>query len=94
VSELEPLFELMLVLLSVSVIPAASIAWIWGGKAVVYVCAAIGLGTVVFLAWIALTANFSTGMEGLAFVIWPLLYLVLCVGAFLGYAVVRIIAPK
>ncbi|MEM6898004.1 MAG: hypothetical protein AAF576_11495, partial [Pseudomonadota bacterium] len=68
-SELRPLFEVMLVVSFLSVIPAALITWVWGGKAVIYVCAACGLATVAFLSWLALTGGLSTGMEGLAFVI-------------------------
>jgi hypothetical protein len=93
VSELEPLFGFSIVLLFMSVLPAAVISWIWGGKAVFYVCAALGFATIAFLTWIALTAVFSAGMEGLAFVIWPALYLTVCFGAFLGYAIVRILKP-
>lgn len=93
-SELEPLFSLLLVLLCISVIPAAVIAWIWGGRGVLYACAALGLATIALLAWFALTADFSTGMEGLAFVVWPLLYIAVCFGAFLGYAIVHILRPK
>ncbi|MEM9350283.1 MAG: hypothetical protein AAGA47_08480 [Pseudomonadota bacterium] len=93
-SELRPLFEVMLIVSLLSVMPAALITWVWGGKAVTYVCAACGLATVAFLSWLALTGSFSTGMEGLAFVIWPLLYVTSCIGAFLGFAVVRIVKPN
>lgn len=89
-SELQPIYELMLLLLCISVIPAALITWIWGGKALVYVCAATGLAIVAFLSWFAVAGDFSTGMEGLAFIIWPLLYFALCFGAFLGFGFVRI----
>lgn len=65
----------MLKWLMISAVPAAVIAWFLGGKTLVYVCLALGLATLAFLTWFANNAVFSTGMEGLAFIFYPLLLL-------------------
>jgi hypothetical protein len=88
--ELEPVLSFMLVLLCVSLVASIAITWIWSGRGLVYTCATLGLGLIGYLVWFAVFGNFSTGMEGLAFVIWPLLYLAMCVGAALGYGIFRI----
>lgn len=93
-SEFGPIYGIMLTVMCFSVIPAAIVSWFWGGRGVFYVCVSLGLLTVAFLTWFAFTASFSTGLESLVFIIWPLFYLAACVGAFVGYATIRILKPK
>ena len=89
-----PGLPIMLKWLMISAVPAAVIAWFLGGRILFYVCIALGLATVVFLTWIAFTAVFSTGMEALAFIIYPLLLMAVWLGAFIGYIVVSILKPS
>lgn len=84
-NELAPLFGMMLVVLCVSATVAVVIVWIWRGRGLLYSYGALGLVLIVWMAWFAVFGNFSTGMEGLAFVIWPLLYGAVCFGGLVGY---------
>lgn len=74
-------------------LPAALITWFFGGRWVFRLWLLIMTGIVGYLGWFFLIKEdcCGTGMEGLAFVIWPLLGLGAGVGMFLGYAVLCII---
>ncbi len=88
-NELAPLIGVMLGVLCVSAAVAVLIVRVWRGRGLVYSYGALGLVLILWMAWFAIFGNFSTGMEGLAFIIWTSLYGAVCFGALVGYAIFR-----
>lgn len=89
--ELAPILPYALVLFGAPILPALLISVFFGGRAVFYTWLALCLVGVGYLVWFALFGSFSTGMEGIAFVILPICLAAIGLGSLVGSAIGRIL---
>jgi len=89
----EQIYAGMLIVAGATLIPAGCLTLLFGGKGVFYTCCTITIATIGFGIWLLSTVTASTGMEGLALVFAAIALVAIWIGAFFGYAIVRIVKP-
>ena len=85
--ELAPILPYALILFGAPILPALLISVFFGGRAVFYTWLALCLIGAGYLIWFAVFGNFSTGMEGLAFIVLPIFLIAIGLGAVVGAAI-------
>ncbi len=88
--ELDGVFVAALVLVGAPILPALLITIYLGKRVVWSLWLALCLAVIGYLAWYALFGDFLTGMEGMLFLIGPILLVAVGLGALIGSAIGQI----